>query len=187
MPLVEGIWPAAAKDGLYHRCFFLLDGGKTNRGLQFQHSQLVFFSVSSFALNRTAVQEHGGPAGRGEACFWTRPLPWAPRKLWPCWASIAGLAERGGGLRVREGPGSRPAAQPHCRAKPLGWSEGKMNVTLLSFCARCCSVPQRMCKGRLRCFAPESISMDARVRERLGQSPCARLRWGGQIPYPFSS
>lgn len=129
VPLVEGIWPAAVKGVFYPCCRFLLDGGKTNR-LWFQHSQLVFFSISSFAFNCTEIEERG--CSRGAAGVLHHELSRAIRDRQ---ASAAG-GERGGGFWVREGSGSHPTAQPHCRTKLLGWSEGKMDVMLLSFCTR---------------------------------------------------
>lgn len=88
VPLVEGIWPAAVKGGFYPCCRFLLDGGKTNR-LWFQHSQLVFFSVSSFAFNCTEIEERGCSRGAGRCA--------PPRAVlgYPWQTSIGGLGGAG--------------------------------------------------------------------------------------------
>ena len=118
MPLVEGIWPGAVKDVLYHRCLFLLDGGKTS-GLWFQHSQLVFFSVSSFALNCTAVQEQGRLMGCREACSDAAAARGAVE-------AVALLGEHhwpGGAGRWFEGAGG-PRELPHSTATLQGKAAG---------------------------------------------------------------
>lgn len=93
VPLVGGIWPVAIKDGLYHHCCFLLGGGKTNR-LLFRHSQLVFFSISIFVFNCTAVQERGRLTGCRQMCSDTAPA-WGPAEAVAllgehCWPGRAG-------------------------------------------------------------------------------------------------